>query len=637
MRNFFAHPEALWLLAVLPVVTGLWLWSRRRQVVGLKKLGLPTAIAGLIQRRPQARRWQQVFLSLGLLVLVLACAGPRWGRDPRPPAVGGRDLVIVLDLSRSMLAEQPSRQERALRALRDLADTLEQRGGHRVALVIFAAQPQLVFPLTPDYDHFRAALAQVDANDRPPQLRPAAGGGTPSGTRIGAALELAVQTHEPRFQGAQDILLLSDGDDPGDDDEWTAGAAAARRQGIPVQTIGIGDPARPSPIPAPPGEQGFLRYQDQQVSSRLQERPLRAIADRTEGVYIPAHTLVLPLGRVFRETLEPRGRRQSGDLPDTAALPVYQQRASWFLALALGFLSLTMVVADGLGRPVHSAALPPSPGKGNKKVLLASLLALAALAAAPLPPVLQLLRQGNAAYEQEQYEAALHQYRLAEPAAADPGLVAFNKAAALYRLGRYREAELHYRRCLDDQLIPRPRQARACYDLGNCLLQQGPLDNASLLEEAIASYRITIDLEEQPSPLRADAEYNLELARLLWLKARPETKQTPDKEPSLHPQPEEKKNGKTPGKGSANTGQPGQKEDPNPNTASNGQAQQPGVNQKKKVTPGPLQVLPDADRLVPLSPEDTSDLLKQAAERILAERRQFRRQAGEVSPMTKDW
>ena len=95
-----------------------------------------------------------------------------------------------------MLAEQPSRLERALRALSDLADHLQKRGGPRLALVVFAARPHLVFPLTRDYDHFRTALGELEAGDLPADIYPDARNPPDSGTRIGAALTLAVASFE---------------------------------------------------------------------------------------------------------------------------------------------------------------------------------------------------------------------------------------------------------------------------------------------------------------------------------------------------------------------------------------------------------------------------------------------------------
>src|SRR5262245_14549214 len=108
-------------------------WLARRRC--WPRLGSPAAVHLLSTRRPGRGFWRGALTAAGLLLVGVAAAGPHWGRqeiDTRSPA---RDLVVVLDVSRSMLAETPSRQWRAQRVLADLAATLKQRGGHRVALV----------------------------------------------------------------------------------------------------------------------------------------------------------------------------------------------------------------------------------------------------------------------------------------------------------------------------------------------------------------------------------------------------------------------------------------------------------------------------------------------------------------------
>src|SRR5262245_23267359 len=152
-----AWPAALWLLAALPVlwVLGIRAWFRRRRA--LRRLGSGLALRALTTPPRGVRALQALCWSSGLTTLIAGIAGPRWGADASQVATSGRDLVVVLDLSRSMLAEQPTRQERARRALFDLAESLQRRGGHRIALVVFAARAKLVCPLTHDYDHFRDA------------------------------------------------------------------------------------------------------------------------------------------------------------------------------------------------------------------------------------------------------------------------------------------------------------------------------------------------------------------------------------------------------------------------------------------------------------------------------------------------
>jgi Ca-activated chloride channel family protein len=237
-----------------------------------------------------------------------------------------------------MLAEQPSRLSRATDALQDLCDTLQQRGGHRIALVVFAGRAKVICPLTHDYDHFRDAVAGL--NKEPPvDLTPAEG---ESGTRIGLALLEALAILDPHDQGYQDILLLSDGDDPARDNEWQAGVREAKDRNIPVHTIGIGDPENASPIPT---ANGYLEHDGARVLTNLDEKPLREIARLTGGVYVPAHTKALPLGRLFREQMEVRAVRES----DADALPLLRQRAPWFFATAFGWLALEILLGGWTG------------------------------------------------------------------------------------------------------------------------------------------------------------------------------------------------------------------------------------------------------------------------------------------------
>jgi Ca-activated chloride channel family protein len=338
LPHWFANPLALWLLSLLPWLGVVAAFARRRQKRFLALLGRIPALEALSTRRTIGQVLRGGCLSTGLSLLVLGIAGPQWGREPAPAAVPGRDLVVVLDASRSMLAEDvlPSRFARAQAALVELADTVERWGGHRLGLVVFAARAKLVCPLTHDYDHFREKVHELDITALPRELR-AEAKGTPSGTRMGAGLRAAVEAQDPRFRGYQDVLMLSDGDDPARDDEWIGGAEQARMSGIPVYVVGIGDPQTGARIPA---ADGYLRYDGREVWTRLQEEPLDAIARRTGGAYVPARTEAPRLADLFRERIAPGPvHEESGD-----ALTVYRRRYPWFLGAALGFLALDMAL-----------------------------------------------------------------------------------------------------------------------------------------------------------------------------------------------------------------------------------------------------------------------------------------------------
>lgn len=328
MQQLFTHPGLLFALLALPAISMLtWLAARRRQRALVAVAGLVAAVV-LSRRRPS---WlTRLCVSLGLTCLAFGMAGPRWGRDWGQSAAPGRDLVIVLDLSRSMFAEAPSRLERACRGLEDLAETLRRRGGQRVAFVVFAGKPRLLCPLTHDLDHFRETVETLD-RDVPDS---ALGGGT----RIGAALTLALSVFDGRSAAARDVLLLSDGDDPARDGEWRQAAEAARAEGVPVHCVGIGDPGEGHRIPV--GD-GWLMHEGREVRTRLEEAPLRAVAQRTHGGLLLAGARPLALGEHYLAL----ARAHDEDSPDTIA--VLKQRQAWFLLPAFVLLTLTLILPAG--------------------------------------------------------------------------------------------------------------------------------------------------------------------------------------------------------------------------------------------------------------------------------------------------
>jgi Ca-activated chloride channel family protein len=335
LRHWLNQPELLLALVLLPVVALVASRDARRRQRVLAGIGGVPALANA--RRGIVRALRGPALLLGLVALGVAVAGPRWGQDFSQPTAPGRDLVVVLDCSKSMFAETPSRFERARAALTDLADTLRRVGGHRVALVTFAARARLVCPLTNDYDHFRETVAALDPQTFDTDLGPA--GESLSGTRIGQGLLEAVRAHDSRFGSATDVLLLSDGDDPARDGEWQKGIGAARAAGIPVYAVGIGDPDTASVIAR---DNRPLRYDGKEVRTKLEETPLRTIAEETGGLTFPAGTRPIALGSLYLDAVA--GRPQRDDAEDT--LPVFRDRSAWFYGSAFGLLAGSILLGD---------------------------------------------------------------------------------------------------------------------------------------------------------------------------------------------------------------------------------------------------------------------------------------------------
>ncbi len=326
----FARPMVLVSLAILPLLVLLVYFGGRSRRTALARFGLSEAITHLttVNRR---RRGRGRVCFLGATLLLLIClAGPRWGKGDSS-IIYGRDLVIVLDLSRSMLtpdmndAAQPERWQAAQAGIHDLVDYIRQKGGHRLGLVVFAAKPWPVCPLTADYDHFLMRLDEFSPLAPPLELQPVEGESFPSGTRIGAGITEGIHLHDERFPGYQDLLLISDGDDPAPtpdrNREIQSGIDAARDSRIPVHVVGVGDPNNTIGIDIP-----TVRG-DERVFPQLQEDPLKEIAKMTNGEYRTWYREMPKLGDFFRARIESRPSRELSD--DALIQP--KEQYLWFL------------------------------------------------------------------------------------------------------------------------------------------------------------------------------------------------------------------------------------------------------------------------------------------------------------------
>lgn len=334
----FEFPAVLGLLAVLPFFTFLTFLKRRRNRFAMAVFANASTLTADGKPGRSGDVLRSICFALGAALLVVGTAGPRWGSAEETTGLPGRDLVVVLDLSRSMLAQDvlPNRLGRAQQALVELAKSLHQRGGHRLALVTFAAAARIDCPLTYDHSHFQTVVSDLDGTAPHPDLRPA-GKAFSSGTRLGAGLQTALKLLDRRYRSAQDILLISDGDDPAADEDWHSAVQEAAQSGIRIHTLGLGDPQRESRIPGGKGQ--VLRYQQREVTTRLNERPLQMIARRTGGDYLAARTQSVDLPTWFRRLAEAGPSREA--VQASQSLP--PSRSSWFLIPALSLLSLEAV------------------------------------------------------------------------------------------------------------------------------------------------------------------------------------------------------------------------------------------------------------------------------------------------------
>jgi len=236
------------------------------------------------------------------------------------------------------------------------------------------------------------------------------------------------------------------------------------------------------------------------------------------------------------------------------------------------------------------------------------------------------LRRGNADYERGEYEGAAAAYAEAEVRTTDPGLAAFNKAAALYQKGLYRDAERSYRCCLEDAVGP--RRTFALYGLGSALVQQGRERSADVLREAIRCFEECLLQPSASADFAEDARHDLELAKLLLQLVPPKTNDKPDPQrdddEEKQKQPPERRpasdSGMEPfGRGKADARADKQR-------VGREQARDAQKSDEGTAGAGTLPPVPDQEELAQMSREDAQEHLKRAAARILSEQRTHLRQ-----------
>ena len=272
-----------------------------------------------------------IFLLLTLLALIIALARPVAQQEPTTVKRQGRDLVFLLDVSQSMLAEDlhPNRLERAKLAIRDCIDSLN---GDRVALVIFAGGTKVQCPLTLDYAFFSQMLARTTIGQE-----------IKGGTMIGDAIRLTMKdVFDQQLKQFKDIILITDGEDH--ESFPVQAAEAAGDDGIRLIVLGIGDDqeGQPIPITGPEGQKSHLRFKGELVKTKLVTKSLKQMALATPGGrFLPVATGNINLGEVYHDLIASDQKR---DLSEET-VENYAEKFQWFLSLALIFLSLSFLSA----------------------------------------------------------------------------------------------------------------------------------------------------------------------------------------------------------------------------------------------------------------------------------------------------
>ena len=325
----FAHPEYFWGLLLIPFLTALFIFSRVMRKRALKKFGEPEIMKILMPSVSGIRPvFKFILLMLALSLLIAGTARPQFGSKLKQVKRQGVEIVIALDVSNSMMAEDitPNRLERAKRAIDRLISKLKD---DKIGLIVFAGDAYTQLPITSDYNSAQLFLASVS-----PQIVPK------QGTAIGAAISMAMRSFTPNPESSKAIIIITDGENH--EDDAVAAAEEASKNGIVVHTIGMGLP-QGAPIPAEGKSQGEYRRdrEGKIVISRLDEVTLERISAAGGGIYLRANTAQVGLDELFDEI----NKMQKTEM-EARMFSEYEEQFFYFFAAGLILLLLEFLILE---------------------------------------------------------------------------------------------------------------------------------------------------------------------------------------------------------------------------------------------------------------------------------------------------
>ena len=318
----FYHPSALLWLWLVPVVAGLFIYSSAKRKKAIEAFG---AGAHFISRKREAF---SATAAIGLIIFALA--RPAWNLEETKLQESGRDVIFLLDVSRSMLADDmhPNRLENAKTAILDCVDGLS---GDRVGLVLFAGSAEIRCPLTVDYDYFRMSLRQASPESV-----------SAGGTMIAHALERTVEKLVSEDKaGMVDLIIITDGEDQIDGPDEVEAVRKLESAGVRFIGIGLGDRKRGSRIAVIDEETGarsYMKSGNQEIWTKLNSETLRRMAGAVQdGIYFDVGNGPFHLAQIYRQIMANAQRTAT----DKQVMERYEEKFHLFLSTAVGLLLLS--------------------------------------------------------------------------------------------------------------------------------------------------------------------------------------------------------------------------------------------------------------------------------------------------------
>jgi len=326
----FAHPIYLYGLIGVPILVFLYVISYRLKKKAIKTFGDWDIMKLLMKDRSTKRQgFKFITLLLAYTAVVLVIAGPQFGSKLEQVKRQGIEIMIALDVSNSMNAEdiQPSRIERSKRAISKMIDKLHN---DKIGLIVFAGDAYTQLPITIDYAAAKMFTDAVNTSSIQKQ-----------GTAIGTAIDLAISSFDPKSKNSKVIIIITDGENH--EDNAVEAATRATEQGIVVHTIGMGS-ADGAPIPqiARYGQVDYRKDKDGSVIiTKLDEVMLQQIASAGEGVYVRASNSETGLNTLYDEI----NKMKKGDI-DAKIYSDYEERFPYLAGIALFLLIIELFILE---------------------------------------------------------------------------------------------------------------------------------------------------------------------------------------------------------------------------------------------------------------------------------------------------
>ena len=326
----FGAPIFLPALILVPIMALFLLWSSRQRRAALRRLGDPHLIQRLsASANTGARRLRYLLWLVALTFVILALARPRWGQAPQLVQQQGVQVMVALDISNSMLAEDVS-PNRLLRAKRNIAYLMNRLDGDEIGLVVFSGAAFIQFPLTSDYGTARTFLENANPSIISRQ-----------GTAIGEAIQVALTGFDDNSSAQKVIVIFTDGENH--ESNAITAAQAAADDGVIIYTIGFGSPEG-APIPEYDPAGNLIGYKTdsmgQVVQTRLDEATLQQIATVSGGQYYRAGD-----GSELNALLGELNNLQTGQFQSRVATDLIE-RFQIFLLVALVAFALAELIPE---------------------------------------------------------------------------------------------------------------------------------------------------------------------------------------------------------------------------------------------------------------------------------------------------